>query len=115
MVDISQLTAEELDELIAKAAKRRYDMSPLVPDRPADEVQAVINPQWFASFHNNENSVLHFRHPGFGWVSFILPPHERANLLTFLLRQALVVPPPKPENDVPAPAPSATASGGTVH
>jgi hypothetical protein len=108
-IDISRLTATELDDLIARAAQRRTGLQPAVPNEPPQEIQAPIDPRWF-TFMAGENTVLQFQHMGFGWISFMMPPHERANLLTVLLRQALT-----PVQAQIADVAATRTGGGTVH
>jgi hypothetical protein len=58
----------------------------------------------------NAGTFLQLRHPGYGWVGYLIPPQSRAQLVSFLLQHALM-PAPKPD----APPPSISAGGGTVH
>ena len=113
-IDLSSLSALELDELITSAAKLRQAMQPPVALEPPQTTEATIDPAWRSLTHG-ANTVLQLRHLGLGWVTVILPPHERANLLTVFLRQALSVsaaPATTPGSSPPAPL----ASGGnTVH
>ena len=88
-VDVSKLTVAELDELIAKAAQRRAALEPGHPKDPPDEVWAIADPGWRVQLHG-QNTLFRVLHPGFGWLSFLIPPHERANLLSVLLRLALI-------------------------
>jgi hypothetical protein len=114
-IDLSSLSAQELDELIASAAKLRQAMQPPVALEPPETTEATIDPAWRSLTHGT-NTILQLRHLGLGWVTVILPPHERANLLTVFLRQALSVPatPASPPDSPPA-APLASSGGNTVH
>lgn len=114
-IDLSTLSATELDELIAGAAKLRQAMLPPVTLEPPQTSEATIDPAWRSLMHG-ANTVLQLRHLGLGWVTVIFPPHERANILTVFLRQALSVsatPATTPES--PPPAPLASSGGNTVH
>ena len=114
-IDLSSLSAKELDELIASAAKIRQAVQPPVALEPPQTSEATIDPAWRSLMHG-ANTVLQLRHLGVGWVTVILPPHERANLLTVFLRQALSVPAAPataPESAPPPPLPS--SGGNTVH
>jgi hypothetical protein len=113
-IDLSRLSATELDELIASAAKLRQGMQPPVALEPPQTSEATIDPAWRSLMHNG-NTILQLRHLGLGWVTVILPPHERANLLTVFLRQALSVSavPATPESSPPPPL--ASSGGNTVH
>jgi len=92
-VDLAGLSAEELDLLIAQASSHRAALEPALPLDAPEECPTVINPAWF-TFPTEKGSVLRMRHPGLGWVSFLVPPAERAQLLGLLLNQALKVNPP---------------------
>ena len=113
--DLSGLSAKELDELIASAAKMRQALQPPVALEPPQTSEATIDPAWRSLMHG-ANTVLQVRHLGVGWVTVILPPHERANLLTVFLRQALSVSvAPATAPDSPPPPPLASSGGNTVH
>lgn len=88
--DISGLSADELDLLIAQASARRATAEPALPVEAPEHCPTVCNPAWF-TYPTENGSVLRLRHPGLGWVSFMIPAGERAQLLGFLLNQALKV------------------------
>ena len=114
-IDLSGLSAPELDELITSAAKLRQGVQPPVAAEPPQTSEATIDPAWRVLMHG-ANTVLQLRHLGLGWVTVILPPHERANLLTVFLRQALSVPAaPSTAPGSPSPSPLASSGGNTVH
>jgi hypothetical protein len=114
-IDLSTLSAAELDELIASASKLRQGMDPPVAMEPPQTTEATVDPAWRSLMHE-AHTVLQFRHLGLGWVTVFLPPHERANLLTVLLRQALSVPnAPAPASSSPPPPPFVTSGGNQVH
>jgi hypothetical protein len=114
-VDLSTLSPSELDELIVSAAKLRQAMQPPVALEPPETTEATIDPAWRSLMHG-ANTILQLRHLGLGWVTVILPPHERANLLTVFLRQALSLPlAPVLAPDSSPPAPVASTGGNTVH
>jgi hypothetical protein len=113
-IDLSSLTAPELDELIASAAKLRQALQPPVPLDPPQTSEATIDPAWRSLAHG-ANTILQLRHLGLGWVTVILPPHERANLLSVFLRQALSTPAMPAAAANPAPPPEASSGGNTVH
>lgn len=92
-VDLTGLSAHELDLLIAQASSRRSTLEPALPVEAPEDCPTVINPAWF-TFPSDQGTVLRMRHPGLGWVSFLIPPGERAQLLGLLLNQALKVSPP---------------------
>jgi hypothetical protein len=113
-IDLSSLTAPELDELIARAAKLRQALQPPVSLEPPQTSEATIDPAW-RSLPHGANTILQLRHLGLGWVTVILPPHERANLLTVFLRQALANPAAPAAAAIPVPPPEASSGGNTVH
>jgi len=114
-VDLSNLSAAELDDLIARASKLRQAVQPPVALEPPQTSEATIDPAWRSLMHG-ANTVLQLRHLGLGWVTVILPPHERANLLTVFLRQALSVSmPPATAPDSALPPPLLGSGGNTVH
>ena len=90
-LNIDGLTAAELDDLILAAAARRASLKIPHTDVPDDVVTAIVNPKWIIKSRES-NTLLHVLHPGHGWLSFMIPPAERANFLTVLLHQALVLP-----------------------
>lgn len=90
--EIDDLTVDELDQLIEKAGTRRASLMPAHPMTPPEgRTTAYADPRWVIKAEGT-NTLLWVRHPGFGWLPFVIPPHERANMLTTLLHQALVFP-----------------------
>jgi hypothetical protein len=73
------------------------------------KMEAAVDPRWYLSMAD-ANTILQLRHPGYGWVGFLIPPASRAQLLSFLLQQALL-PAPKPD----AAHAVVSTGGGTVH
>ena len=112
-IDISKLSVTELDELISKAAKLRSELKPEHSAKAPQEVEAIGNPAWYTAL-TDVGSLFQIRHPGFGWLSFIIPPIERAQLLTFLLQQALLAN-NNSNNGAPALPATPATSGGTLH
>jgi hypothetical protein len=111
-IDISNLSAEELDDLIERAAQRRLTLKPEVPmEQPTGQLQAEGDPRWFITALK-EGTLLQFRHRGHGWVHFMLPPANRALLIGFLLQHALA--PQLAGGAIATPAP-ATGGGSTLH
>ena len=110
--DLTALTAEQLDQLILEAAARRAQLSPPHPNKPPDACEAIVNPAWM-TFPTDRGAVFRIRHPGLGWISFLIPPAERALLLSGLLNQALSPPPPPPVSGDAAPG--AVSGGASVH
>jgi hypothetical protein len=92
-VDISDLDVVELEALIARAVQRRAQLQPEVPREPPKHTYGESGLAW-RTFLDGEMTVLQFRHPGWGWLTFGLPPNDRAHLLGLLLNQALFKPLP---------------------
>lgn len=115
--DIAALSTAELDSLIALAGKERTRRADPQPAQAPQHFDATFNPAWFV-FLAGDNSVIQLRHAGFGWVSVMIPPAERAHLASLLLHHSLLkglaqgaAPPPVPVAPVPSPA----GGGGSVH
>ena len=108
-IDITKLTVEELDDLVVRAAKHRASLQPAPPIDHPKPTDVVLNPGWYTGLVGSA-TLLQIRHPGLGWLSFLIPGNERAHLLSLLLRQALFV----PEHGV-ATAPPPGAGGGAAH
>jgi hypothetical protein len=108
-LEISELSAPELDELIVKAAARRVSLNPPHSTDAPKQAEAIVNPQWFTCLVE-PGTLLQIRHPGLGWLSFVIPPNERAQLLGILLNQALF----KPTGPSAVP-PQSVSGGSTVH
>jgi hypothetical protein len=116
-VDISKLSAAELDELIVRAAERRASLGQRPAERPVGQIQVIINPGWYTE-QNEGGSLFQIFHPGFGWLNFVFPPADRNRLLGFLLMQALA-PSANAAKADPAvaatPAAPAAGGGGKLH
>ena len=112
-IDISALNVAELDDLIARAAKRRSTLQPHITDaQPQGELQATFDPKWYITGVNN-GTLLQIKDPGHGWLNFIIAPASRAVMLTHMLQHALLIPAQPSSAPVPPPAPS--TGGGTIH
>lgn len=102
-VNLQDLSARELDDLISAACKRRIEIEPEVTHvRPAPPVDAVNDPRWYAQ-GGADGTLFQIRHPALGWLAFWLPPDSRAPLLKLLMEQAL---PATTAADVVSPASS---------
>ncbi len=117
-IDISNLSATELDDLLVRAAARRAQLEPAQSSQPPDKVEAIVNPAWHTS--TLPNGVLFMlRHPGLGWLAFALPHEHRVHLTSLWLHQSLLYKPVEATPPVAAPAaitPSFDTGGsGTMH
>lgn len=54
---------------------------------PGSRLEAIVDPVWRVSGHRvPEGRILSLRHPGFGWLSFVLPDKEAAALAEWLTK-----------------------------
>ena len=109
--DLSRMSAAELDGLIVAAVVERAKREPAVPMEQPQTIEAIVDPRWFV-FAVGENSIVQIRHPGHGWLGFLIPPPSRAQLLSLFLQHALM---PATKPGVAPPAPPPTPGGGKVH
>ncbi|HEX4858350.1 MAG TPA: hypothetical protein VFV17_04980 [Usitatibacteraceae bacterium] len=112
-LDISRLSAAELDDLIDRAAKRRLTLTPPHSDaQPQGELQATFDPKWYITGMSN-GTLLQIKDPGHGWLNYIIAPASRAVMLSHMLQHALLPVPKAAETSAPL-APAQTG-GGTLH
>jgi hypothetical protein len=107
--DVKAMSTADLDLLLEAITIERAKREPAVSMEQPPKSEAAVDPRWHL-FMVDANTILQLRHPGHGWVSFLIPPASRAQLLSFLLQQALM-PPPKADTPVPV----VSTGGGTVH
>ena len=97
---VMSFTADSLEGLLKSAMEVRAALS---PPHAADfafgqTVQAVDNPRVVSELDTRTGrSVLHIRHPGYGWLHFLLPKANAAKLAE-LLRNQVETPPQPPSN-----------------
>lgn len=108
--DVRQMTTEELDALRDAIALERIKRKPEITMDQPTTMEAALDPRWYVTFAE-AGSFLQLRHPGYGWVGYLIPPPSRAQLASFLLQHALL---PPPKSNMP-PQPIVSAGGGTVH
>lgn len=77
----SKLTLDlaDVEALIAGLAQLRMAMTPeIVREVPESAHRTgVLGPPWAVARHPSaKEKTLFVRHPGFGWVTFVLPPEE---------------------------------------
>jgi hypothetical protein len=83
--------AADAERLIAYIAQQRAAMSDEVPRLSATDSEAggVIDPVWnVPPYQPAHERVLRLRHPGLGWLSFVLPQHEARSIAQALLTDA---------------------------
>lgn len=76
------LSTSDLDQLISELGKMRASKSPEVTFDYGygKTVEATVNPA-YRTDPDPLGTVLGLRHPGFGWLWFLIPPNERENLI----------------------------------
>lgn len=107
--DLDSLSTAELDQLLLAISLERVKREPPVSMEQPPTVEAAVDPKWFVSTAG-ANTFMQFRHPGYGWVGYMIPPTSRATLVAVLMQHALL-PPGKPD----APPAVVMTGGGTVH
>lgn len=82
------LDVAAVEELQRNLAAARSHMKPDVPaELPAGQLSAVTDPRWWTEPHLSGGTVLAFRHPGYGWLGYLVPPESRDQLHALLGRQ----------------------------
>jgi hypothetical protein len=71
----------ELDQFIAVLAAYRAELNDRVAAElePNSRLATIVDPAWKTRPHEN-GRLLALRHPGLGWLSFLLPEEEAAKL-----------------------------------
>ena len=95
-----KLDCQGVDELLHNLAEFRADMRPqhLMDFALGQKVVAATDPCWLTEPEIMTGaSLIHLRHPGFGWLSFLFPRDEAAKLGEFLQTQAAASPAPSPD------------------
>jgi hypothetical protein len=82
------LDAAQLERLIHRLAECRANLADEVPReyvRLEQSAGIVIDPTWSVLAEADEsNKVLALRHPGLGWLPFILPVHQQTTIAKVL-------------------------------
>ena len=107
--NLDSLSTAELDALLLAISLERVKRDPPVSMEQPATVEAAVDPKWFVTM-TGANTFMQFRHPGYGWVGYMIPPTSRATLVAVLLQHSLM-PPGKPD----APPTVVSTGGGTVH
>ncbi len=107
--DLRNLSTADLDALLQAIALERAKREPPVTMEQPQTMEAALDPKWYVSL-SGANTFLQLRHPGVGWVGYLVTPASRAALASFLLQHALL---PPARTDLPPPV--ASSGGGTVH
>jgi hypothetical protein len=107
--DVKQFSTEDLDALRDAIALERIKRKPEITMAQPITMEAAVDPRWYITL-GEAGTFLQLRHPGYGWVGYLIPPPARAQLASYLLQHALM---PALRSD--APKPDVSAGGGTVH
>ena len=94
--DISELSASEIDAVIAQILIIRPAMLPAQPAEPPSYSSALADPAWRAFLDMGTGmSIVRLCHPALGWLDFALPAMERAKLAGVLVTHSLtpIIPP----------------------
>jgi hypothetical protein len=76
-----ELTAQDLDEQIARLARIRAQMPEKISEQAPLVETVVFNPAYFIRTDNmTKAALLSIRHGGLGWLNFELPPKEVLNM-----------------------------------
>jgi hypothetical protein len=81
------LSAAETDALIRDLGNNRAQLVQQVPDNPDEASEPVIDPAWQTpEVRYQEGRMLSIRDPGFGWLSYIFPDQEAADVAAWLTK-----------------------------
>lgn len=83
------LDAPALDQVISALGAARAGLKDIVPPKldPVPRLQATLHPNWWVFDPMPEGRTLALRHPGYGWLAFVLAPN-RANEIAEWLKWA---------------------------
>jgi len=94
-----ELTASELDAVLAVLGEARAVMRDKVtcktPEVRGTRELMILDPMWRTNsqIHPSLNGIiLRLRHPGFGWLTFLLPHHEARSLGNWLAQNSQAEP-----------------------
>ena len=78
--------APELEQFIGQLAEARARLADEVAAEldPGSRLVAIIDPAWRVPAPHESGKVLCLRHPGLGWLGFLLPWLEAKKLALFL-------------------------------
>jgi hypothetical protein len=118
-----EFTPEALTELLMRLseARSRVARDPMTP--VGLDVPVIVHPHWHVQLLGpaSSDTLLALRHPGWGWIGFLLPPHHRMQLAACLATQQshLMQSSAAPSDAAAAADPAAPVNdgtgGGTLH
>jgi hypothetical protein len=82
------MDSADMDALIENFATVRAAMSDPVPEQldPIPRLPTTEAPKWWVYDPRPDGHMLALRHPGFGWLGFLLPQESALSLAGFLFR-----------------------------
>lgn len=95
-INLSAIATAQLDQLIAMALKERSNRKEEVPEDPPQASEYTPDPGWRIYATKNGHTPLLLRHPGAGWLGFMIPPNERAAMIDVLSLQHRGISTPAP-------------------
>lgn len=98
-----QLSVQDVEHMIGALGHIRSQMQPEVArefPRTGQGFDATPDPMWYTEANQlHHGSNLFLRHPGFGWLCFVLPPESMKGIQSYLEKQnALLESAPKSVN-----------------
>lgn len=117
-------TAQELLELLHTIGEARAQISQNVALEAAGQAMKIVaNPPYWTerSANTGMQSLVAFRHPGFGWIGMTMPPVEAARLGQYMAHHSVIALTPAPTAHAPNAGPSSpddtntTQGGGFLH
>lgn len=82
-MNLKDLTSEELDAIIQEASNLREKMESEISRVQPYEQLGVVDPNFYVA-PNSLGVSLQFRHPGLGWICFIIPPVSIKQLIKLI-------------------------------
>ncbi len=114
---VGEYSAEELTALIHELGEARARIAPNPSTFVETRMPVALWPHWHTQLapQREQDTLIAFNHPNFGWLGFVLPAQQRVQLAGALIAQQVVNMPPD-QGVVSATDLQTTAgSGGSVH
>lgn len=92
-----QINATDIDAIALMLRSYRMAMAPPVPTEPwvdGPYIDVQPDPAWYIEPEAmTGDPIMHLRHPGIGWLHFLLPRSESKHLAEGLTAAAVAAPP----------------------
>jgi hypothetical protein len=88
---VPPINAAQLMALVGNLSGLRERMKPEVTMDPPrrQQMHALLDPRWYSELDPlTGNTILAIRNPSLGWMAFVFPPHEVANLVALWTKQS---------------------------